>query len=46
MDDVRNKLLAQADEPITEVHIVGGIHPKLPYEYYLDLLRTVREVRP
>jgi len=32
--------------PITEVHMVGGIDPRLPYQYYLDLLRTVKEVRP
>jgi aminodeoxyfutalosine synthase len=26
--------------------MVGGINPRLPYEYYLDLLRTVKEIRP
>jgi aminodeoxyfutalosine synthase len=40
------KVEAQLDEPITEVHIVGGVWPKLPYSYYLDLLRTVKRVRP
>lgn len=46
MDEVRRKLLAHIDVPITEVHMVGGINPRLPYSYYLDLLRTVKEVRP
>lgn len=46
LDDVRGALRRHADVPITEVHIVGGIHPKLPYAYYLDLLRVVREERP
>ena len=46
LDDVRNALSRHRDVPITEVHMVGGINPKLPYEYYLDLIRTVREVRP
>lgn len=46
LDDVRNALRRHLDAPITEVHMVGGINPKLPYEYYLDLIRTVREVRP
>src|ERR1051325_7592657 len=46
LDDVRNALRRHLDVPITEVHMVGGINPKLPYEYYLDLIRTVREVRP
>jgi aminodeoxyfutalosine synthase len=46
MAEVRRKLLAHIDVPITEVHMVGGIDPRLPYQYYLDLLRTVKEVRP
>ncbi len=31
---------------ITEVHIVGGLHPSLPFGYYLDLLRALRELGP
>ncbi len=46
MAEVRRKLLAHIDVPITEVHMVGGIDPRLPYSYYLDLLHTVKEVRP
>jgi aminodeoxyfutalosine synthase len=46
MEMVRQKLLAHIDVPITEVHMVGGIDPRLPYQYYLDLLHTVKEVRP
>ncbi len=30
----------------TEVHIVGGLHPKLPFSYYLDLCRGIREACP
>ena len=26
----------------TEVHMVGGLHPTLPFEWYCDLLRTLR----
>jgi len=26
----------------TEVHIVGGLHPKLPFEYYMEMCRSVR----
>jgi aminodeoxyfutalosine synthase len=32
--------------PITEIHMVGGVNPKLPYEYYLDVLRAMKEARP
>ncbi len=41
-DEVRRRLA----EPITEVHMVGGVHPSLPYGYYLDLLRAVKAARP
>ena len=30
----------------TEMHIVGGLHPYLPFEYYTDMLRALREVAP
>ncbi|MBI4571809.1 MAG: CofH family radical SAM protein [candidate division NC10 bacterium] len=33
-------------EPIREIHMVAGINPKLPYQYYLDLLRAVKAARP
>ena len=46
MDDVRNALRKHLDAPLTEVHMVGGINPKLPYSYYLDLLQTIKEIRP
>ncbi len=32
--------------PISEIHMVAGINTKLPYEYYPDLLRTVKRLRP
>lgn len=46
MDDVRESLRRHKRVPIAEVHMVGGINPKLPYSYYLDLLRTIQEERP
>jgi aminodeoxyfutalosine synthase len=27
---------------ITELHIVGGLHPSLPFNYYLDMLRALK----
>ncbi|HEY3329423.1 MAG TPA: CofH family radical SAM protein [Capsulimonadaceae bacterium] len=46
IDEVRKRLRMHLDIPITEVHMVAGINPKLPYQYYLDLLRAVKEERP
>jgi len=31
---------------ITEVHMVGGLHPSLPGEWYLELLRALRALDP
>ena len=33
-------------EAVTEFHIVGGLHPDLPLEYFLDLVRGLRERFP
>jgi aminodeoxyfutalosine synthase len=46
IEDIREKVRERLDEPITEIHMVGGIHPDLPYSYYLDALRGIKEVRP
>lgn len=46
LEDVKAKVRERLDEPITEIHMVGGIHPDLPYSYYLELLRGIKEVRP
>jgi aminodeoxyfutalosine synthase len=42
LDEVRSRL----GEPLTEVHIVGGHNPDYPYEFYLDLIRGIRELDP
>ena len=30
----------------TEIHIVGGLHPDLPFDFYREMLRTVKAVSP
>ncbi|HSZ58203.1 MAG TPA: aminofutalosine synthase MqnE [Tepidisphaeraceae bacterium] len=35
-----------ADAGATEVHIVGGLHPWLKFDYYLDMLRGIRTACP
>jgi len=46
VDEVKEKVRARLDEPIAEIHMVGGIHPDQPYSYYLELLRGIKAVRP
>ena len=33
-------------KPVTEVHIVGGVHPKMNMDFFLELLRTIKAHRP
>jgi aminodeoxyfutalosine synthase len=46
VDQILNKLRARDGEPVTEVHIVNGLHPGLPFSYYTDLLSGLKKVRP
>jgi len=46
IDEVRAKIRERLHEPIREVHVVGGIHPDLPYDYYLSMLKAIKEERP
>lgn len=33
-------------KPVTEVHIVGGVHPKMNIEFFAELLRKIKSHRP
>lgn len=33
-------------QEVTEVHIVGGVHPKMNLDFFLDLLRQIKQHRP
>lgn len=46
LEQVRERLMWHREVPLTEIHMVGGINPRLPYSYYMDLVRIVKEVRP
>ena len=45
-EQVAAKITEQLDEPVTEVHMVAGVWPKIPYEYYLDIVRAAKRARP
>lgn len=34
------------DQPVTEVHIVGGVHPKQDLDFYCELFRGIKKIRP
>ena len=41
-----DKLRSRAHQPLTEVHVVNGLHPDLPFDYYKELLRGFKRIRP
>jgi len=45
-EQIQARVREKIHEPITEIHMVGGVNPELPLEYYLDMIRAVHEVRP
>jgi aminodeoxyfutalosine synthase len=40
------ELEQRMDEPPTEVHIVNGLHPGLPFSYYEELLTGFKRIKP
>ncbi len=44
LDYYTERLTEALKEGITEVHIVGGLHPKLSFDYYLDMLRSIKKL--
>ncbi|MBI2222325.1 MAG: aminofutalosine synthase MqnE [Acidobacteria bacterium] len=46
LEQAWEKLRVRADQPLTEIHVVNGLHPDLPFDYYTDLLRGFKRIRP
>lgn len=46
MDQVAEQAKKAEDAGATEMHIVGGLHPKNKFSYYTELLQTCKQVAP
>ena len=46
IDQMMHIVKSYDGKPVTEVHIVGGVHPKMNMEFFLELLRTIKAHRP
>ncbi|MDP2278870.1 MAG: CofH family radical SAM protein, partial [Nitrospirota bacterium] len=49
IEEIIQKLLtfnSQLSTPFSEVHIVGGLHPDRPFEYYLEMLSSIKKHFP
>jgi aminodeoxyfutalosine synthase len=46
IDQMMDIVKSYDGKPVTEVHIVGGVHPKLTLAFFLDLMRAIKSHRP
>jgi aminodeoxyfutalosine synthase len=46
IDQMVEKVREYDGKPVTEVHIVGGVHPKMDIHFFAELLRRIRSERP
>ncbi len=46
IDQMLDKVKAYDGQPITEVHIVGGVHPKMDIYFFEELIKKIRSHRP
>ena len=44
IDEIRDRVVEAKDAGCSEVCIQGGINPELTFDYYLDILKTVKNV--
>ena len=46
LDEICRRAVEAQGEGATEVHMVGGLHPELPFEFYEEMLSTIRSAAP
>lgn len=45
-EQILQKVKDYDGKPVTEVHIVGGVHPKMDLYYFIDILKQIKAHRP
>ena len=46
LEEAWHELEKRMDDPPSEIHVVNGLHPGLPFSYYEDLLRGYKRIKP
>jgi aminodeoxyfutalosine synthase len=46
IDQMLDLVKAYDDKPVTEVHIVGGVHPKMTMDFFIRLIQAIKAHRP
>jgi aminodeoxyfutalosine synthase len=44
--EILDKVRSYDGQAVTEVHIVGGVHPKMGLMYFANLIKKIKEIRP
>jgi aminodeoxyfutalosine synthase len=45
-EEILNLVRNYDGKPVTEVHIVGGVHPKMGLMYFANLIKKIKLIRP
>ncbi len=45
-EQIYDKIRSYENQEVTEVHIVGGVHPKMGLQYFADLIKNIKKIRP
>lgn len=46
IDEMLDMVRKYEGEPVTEVHIVGGVHPKMNLEFFCEVISKIKAMRP
>jgi aminodeoxyfutalosine synthase len=46
IDAMLDEVMKHDSKPITEIHIVGGVHPKLTLDFFCEALQRIKSHRP
>lgn len=46
MEEILEKAIVAAEEGATELHIVGGLHPDLPFNFYVKMISEIHDRCP
>jgi aminodeoxyfutalosine synthase len=46
MEEILGRAVTAVEKGATELHIVGGLHPDLPFDFYVEMVRKIHEVCP
>ncbi|OEF99353.1 aminofutalosine synthase MqnE [Vulcanibacillus modesticaldus] len=46
LEEIEKKVIGLYDKGFKEIHIVGGVNPKLPFQYYEDMMKIIKKHNP